>query len=154
MHSTADTPAHSADHEPLPQVTPKGTYRLLRRSGDLLYLSGLGPMQADGSFLAGKVGGEVSVKEAYQHARLVGRLMLAALTEAGIDLDRVEVIKVLGMVNATSDFGEHPAVINGCSDLLAETLGARGEHARSAVGVGSLPHNMTVEIEAIFRLLA
>lgn len=142
-----------ADRDTLPIVSPRGTYRLFRQVGNLIYLSGQGPMRPDGSFHSGKVGSEVAVPEAYQHARLVGRLMLATLSEAGFALDRIEAIKLLGMVNADSAFGDHPAVINGCSDLIIEELGARGEHARSAVGVGSLPHNMTVEVEAIFRLL-
>lgn len=143
----------AAAREELPTVSPRGTYRLFRQVGDLIYLSGHGPMRPDGTFHAGKVGSEVSVADAYQHARLVGRFLLSTLEEAGFALDRVEVVKLLGMVNADSAFGDHPAVINGCSDLLIEELGPRGEHARSAVGVGSLPHNMTVEVEAIVRLL-
>ncbi len=136
----------------LPTVTPRGSYRLIRRHGDLIFISGQGPLRPDGSFHAGKVGGDVDIEEAYQHARLVGQLLLATLEEQGIDLDRIEVMKVLGLVNAVSTFAEHPAVINGCSDYFIERLGERGAHARSAIGVGSLPHNMTVEIEAIFSV--
>jgi enamine deaminase RidA (YjgF/YER057c/UK114 family) len=142
----------AADNTPLAAVSPRGSYRLFRRHGSLIYLSGQGPMRPDGSFFAGKVGADVGTEEAYQHARLVGRLMLATLVEAGFALDRIEVLKLFGLVNAVSTFTEHPAVINGCSDLLVERLGERGEHARSAIGAGSLPHNMTVEVEAIFRL--
>ena len=119
----------------MPTVSARGTYRLFRQVGDLIYLSGHGPMRPDGTFHSGKVGGEVSIADAYQHARLVGRFLLSTLEEAGFALDRIEVVKLLGMVNADSTFGDHPAVINGCSDLLIEELGERGEHAR-AVGLG------------------
>ena len=149
MHSE-DVPVASVAQ--LATVTPRGSYRLFRRDAHLIFLSGQGPMRFDGSFHTGKVGADVDTAEAYQHARLVGRLMLATLGEAGFALDRIEVLKLFGLVNAVSTFTDHPAVINGCSDLLVEQLGERGEHARSAVGAGSLPHNMTVEVEAIFRL--
>jgi enamine deaminase RidA (YjgF/YER057c/UK114 family) len=153
MPSNSIVADDAPDREALPIVSPRGTYRLFRQIGNLIYLSGQGPMRPDGTFHSGKVGSEVSIPDAYQHARLVGRLMLATLSKAGFALDRIEAIKLLGMVNADSAFGDHPAVINGCSDLIIEELGSRGEHARSAVGVGSLPHNMTVEVEAIFHLL-
>lgn len=136
----------------LPTVTPRGSYRLLRRHGELIFISGQGPLKPDGTFHAGKVGSDVSIAEAYQHARLVGQLILSTLEEAGIDLAKIEVMKVLGLVNAVSSFAEHPAVINGCSDYFIERLGERGAHARSAIGVGSLPNNMTVEVEAIFSV--
>ena len=101
----------------------------------------------------GKVGKDVDVKQAYDDARLVGLQLLALMKEAaGGDLARVEVLKLLGMVNATPEFGQHPEVINGCSDLLVEVLGESGRHARSAVGMGSLPRNISVEIEAIIRI--
>jgi enamine deaminase RidA (YjgF/YER057c/UK114 family) len=144
------TPATKANETILPKVTPRGSYRLFRRHGDLIFISGQGPLKADGTFHTGKVGSDIDIAEAYQHARLVGRLMLATLSEGGIDLDKIEVMKLLGLVNAVSTFADHPAVINGCSDYLIERLGERGVHARSAIGVGSLPNNMTVEIEAIF----
>jgi enamine deaminase RidA (YjgF/YER057c/UK114 family) len=153
MSSQTFTLDETAGQGDLPPVSPRGTYRLLRQVGKLIYVSGHGPMRPDGTFHAGKVGSEVSVAEAYQHARLTGRFLLSTLEEAGFELTGIEVVKLLGMVNADSTFGDHPAVINGCSDLLIEVLGTRGEHARSAVGVGSLPHNMTVEVEAIFSLL-
>lgn len=133
--------------------TPVATYVPAKRVGDLLFLSGQGPRLADGSHHVGKVGAEVSVEEANGHARLVGLGLLAAIKAAAGDLDKVEVIKLLGMVNAAPDFTEHPQVINGCSDLLVTVLGERGRHARSAVGMGSLPNGMTVEIEAIVRIL-
>ena len=142
----------AVDETALPKVTPKGSYRLLRRHGDLIFISGQGPLKPDGTFHTGKVGSDVDIAEAYEHARLVGRLLLATLEEAGIDLDTLQVMKVLGLVNAVGTFADHTAVINGCSDYFVERLGERGAHARSAIGVGSLPNNMTVEVEAIFSV--
>lgn len=119
----------------------------------LLYLSGQGPREADGRMHRGKVGADVSVEEAYAHARLTGINLLAVMQEALGDLSRVRrVVKLLGMVNAEPDFADHPAVINGCSDLLVEVFGDKGRHARSAVGFGSLPGRITVEIEAIVAI--
>lgn len=121
--------------------------------GNMLYLSGQGPREADGFMHAGKVGGGVSVEEAYGHARLTGINLLAVMQDALGDLSRVKrVVKLLGMVNAVPEFEDHPNVINGCSDLLIAVFGLAGEHARSAVGFGSLPGNITVEIEAIVAL--
>ncbi|MBY5819735.1 RidA family protein [Rhizobium leguminosarum] len=121
--------------------------------GNMLYLSGQGPREADGFMHAGKVGGGVSVEQAYGHARLTGINLLAVMQDALGDLSRVKrVVKLLGMVNAVPDFEDHPSVINGCSDLLIAVFGPAGEHARSAVGFGSLPGNITVEIEAIVAL--
>jgi enamine deaminase RidA (YjgF/YER057c/UK114 family) len=122
-------------------------------AGDLLFLSGQGPRLGSGKFAQGKVGADVTVEEAYQHARLIGMQLLAAAQTALGSLDRVQrVVKVLGMVNGTPDFGEQPKVINGCSDLFVEVFGEAGRHARSAVGMGSLPGDITVEIEAIFQV--
>ena len=120
------------------------------QSGRLLFLSGQGPLEADGTIHRGKVGSEVSADEAYEHARLTGLNLLAVMQGALGDLNRVSrVVKLLGMVNADPDFTDHPQVINGCSDLLAHLFGPIGRHARSAVGVGSLPGRITVEIEAV-----
>lgn len=120
------------------------------REGNLVFLSGQGPREADGTLHTGKVGADVSSAEAYRHARLTGINLLSVLQETLGDLGRVKrIVKLLGMVNAVPDFGDHPAVINGCSDLFIEVFGDRGHHARSAVGVGSLPGNITVEIEAV-----
>ena len=131
---------------------PMANYVPFKRHGDTLYLSGQGPRRADGSMAAGKVGRDVSAEEAYEHAKLVGLGLLAAAKAAAGELSKVEVLKVLGMVNAVPEFTEQPRVINGCSDLFVAVLGERGRHARSAVGMGSLPLGMTVEIEAIMRI--
>ncbi|MGH8782968.1 RidA family protein [Paraburkholderia sp.] len=135
----------------LPQVpAPIGNFTHCTREGDLLFLSGQGPLNEHGELMTGKVGATVTTDEAYLHAQLVGLNLLSVLHDALGDLGRVKrVVKLLGMVNATPEFGEHPRVINGCSDLFVDILGDAGRHARSAVGVGSLPRNITVEIEAI-----
>jgi len=123
------------------------------REGSLLFLSGQGPQEANGHLHTGKVGRDVDAEEAYEHARLTGINLLAVMQDALGDLSRVKrVVKLLGMVNAAPDFGEHPKVINGCSDLMMAVFGEAGRHARSAVGFGSLPNNITVEIEAIVAI--
>jgi enamine deaminase RidA (YjgF/YER057c/UK114 family) len=138
----------------LPDVPkPVANYVPFKRDGQVIYLSGQGPRRADGTLLTGKVGRDVSVAEAYEHAKLVGLGLLAAAKRAAGDLDKVEVLKVLGMVNSTAEFGEQPQVINGCSDLFVAVLGDRGTHARSAVSMGSLPQGITVEIEAVMRVV-
>ncbi|MBZ6077751.1 RidA family protein [Microvirga puerhi] len=123
------------------------------REGDLLFLSGQGPQEVDGFLHSGKVGADVSIETAYQHARLTGINLIAVMHQALGDLRRVKrVVKLLGMVNAAADFAEHPKVINGCSDLMVAVFGEEGRHARSAVGFGSLPNNITVEIEAVVAI--
>lgn len=135
----------------LPQVPePVGNFQPCVLHNGLLYLSGQGPLRPDGTLSTGKVGADVSVQEAYEDARRAGLVLIAAMEQYLEDLDRIErIVKLLGMVNAAPDFTEHPKVINGCSDLLAQVFETAGAHARSAVGLGSLPGNITVEIEAI-----
>ena len=136
----------------LPAVSgPIGNYVHAKRAGNLLYLSGKGPPEVDGKMPRGKLGAGMSIEEGYRHARGVGLVLIAALRDAlGGDLDRVEdIVKVLGMVNAAPDFEDHPKVVNGCSDLFVEVFGERGRHARSAVGMSSLPGGIPVEIEII-----
>ncbi len=138
----------------LPEVpSPIANFVMWRQAGSLLYLSGQGPRKPDGSVVVGRLGLNHSVEDGYRDARQIGLQMLATIRQAVGSLDRVEaVIKLLGMVNAEPSFGDHPKVINGCSDLLVEVLGEAGKHARSAVGMGSLPGGMTVEIEAIIQI--
>ena len=129
---------------------PLGSYVHAKQTGNLLFLAGKGPGDAEGKMLVGKVGAGVTTEEAYQHARLTGLMLIAVMKDALGDLDRVtDIVKVLGMVNAAPDFTDHPKVINGCSDLFVEVFGERGRHARSAVGMGSLPGGIPVEIEVI-----
>ena len=137
---------------PTPPV-PIASYVPWRRAGQLLYLSGQGPRDEAGQISIGRLGRDCSVERGYADARCVGLQLLATIRAAIGSLDRVEaVIKLLGMVNAEPDFGDQPKVINGCSDILVEVLGERGRHARSAVGMGSLPNGMTVEVEAIILI--
>ena len=133
--------------------SPVANYVRFKRAGDIVYLSGQGPRNPDGSIPAGKVGKEFTTVQGYEFAKNTGLGLLAAMKEAAGSLDKVEVLKLLGMVNGVPDYGEQPQVINGCSDLLVAVLGENGRHARSAVGMGSLPNNMPVEIEAIIKVL-
>ena len=136
-----------------PLSKPLGTYVQAVQTGNLLFLAGKGPRLPDGRSPQGKVGREFTVEEGYAHARSVGLMLLAAMAEHLGSLDRVRrVVKVLGMVNAVPEFGEHPKVINGCSDLFVEVFGEQGRHARSAVGMGSLPAGIPVEIECIVEV--
>ncbi|MFH5773276.1 RidA family protein [Paracoccus sp. NGMCC 1.201697] len=133
--------------------TPIGSFRNVRRAGNMIYVSGQGPVRADGTLIRGKVGSEVTAEEARDHARLVAVNILSALRDALGSLDRVSgVVKLLGLVNADPDFERHPFVIDGASDLLADIFGEAGIHARSSFGVGSLPNRISVEIEAIFEI--
>ena len=138
----------------LPDVpTPIANFVMWQQVGNLLYLSGQGPRRPDGSIPVGRLGLNYSVEQGYADARQIGLQILATVRKAVGSLDSIEgVVKLLGMVNAEPDFGQHPKVINGCSDLLVEVLGERGKHARSAVGMGSLPNGMPVEIEAIIQV--
>ena len=134
---------------------PIGTYVPFVRTGNLVYLSGLGPAaRPDGTTPTGKLGQDLTVEEGYEAARLTGLNILARLKEAvGGDLDNVkQVVKLLSMVNATPDFVQPPAVANGCSDLLVEVFGDKGRHTRSAVGMNSLPNNIPIEIEIIVEV--
>lgn len=133
--------------------TPIASYLPWRRAGQLLYLSGQGPRDEAGKISIGRLGRDCSVERGYADARRVGLQLLSTIRAAVGSLDHVEaVIKLLGMVNAEPDFGDQPKVINGCSDVLIEVLGDCGKHARSAVGMGSLPNGMTVEVEVIILI--
>lgn len=130
--------------------SPSANYIPFRRVGPLLYLSGHGPKAADGSYSRGRLRAHDDVPLGYAAAQLAALNMLASVRLALGDLSKVEaVVKVLGMVNAAPEFEHHPSVIDGCSDVLIEAFGEGGRHARSAVGMGSLPHGMLVEIEAV-----
>ena len=134
---------------------PAGTYVHSVRTGNLLYISGAGPRLPDGSYAHGKVGADVTIEQAQGHARLVGLVHLGIIRAALGSVDRVvRIVKVLGMVNAVPEFTEQPKVIDGYSNLMVEVFGDAGRGARSAVGLGSLPFQITVEIEAIFEVLS
>lgn len=137
-----------------PAPKPAGVYKPALVLGNLCYVSGHGPLLPDGTMLSGRVGVEVNQEHGYAAARQTGLAILATLRAHLGSLDRVvRVVKVLGLVNAAADFKEHPAVINGCSELFREIWGEdRGVGVRSAVGMGSLPGNISVEIEALFEV--
>lgn len=124
------------------------------QTGNLIFLSGKGPLKADGTNITGKVGQNgLSIEEGYMAAQLTGINQLAVLKSMLGDLSRVRrVVKVLGMVNASPDFTDHPKVINGYSDLMVAVFGEKGKHARAAVGMGSLPGDIAVEIEMIVEI--
>lgn len=132
---------------------PVGNYVGGVQVGNLLFMSGCGPRKPDNSSVTGKVGHGLSTEQGYEAARLVGVNMLANVKAALGSLDRVKrVVKVLGMVNADPEFKEHPKVINGFSDLMVEVFGDAGRGARSAVGMGSLPSQIAVEVEMIVEV--
>lgn len=139
----------------LPSAPPKGgVYKPVVIIGNVAYVSGHGPYRSNGSYITGRIGAEMSLDEGKAAARQTGLAILATLRAELGSLNRVRrVIKLLGMVNSTPDFGDHPKVINGCSELFAQIWGEdNGVGARSAVGMGSLPGNIAVEIEGIFEL--
>jgi enamine deaminase RidA (YjgF/YER057c/UK114 family) len=136
------------------QSTPMANYVSAVRTGNLLFLSGHGPVRTEGKPSArGKLGKDLSTEQGYKVAREVGLSLLASARTSLGSLDKVKrVVKVLGMVNAAPEFEDHPKVINGCSDLFVQVLGDKGKHARSAVGMGSLPMGIPVEIEVIVEV--
>lgn len=123
------------------------------RVGNLVYLSGQGPLIENGKYIIGKVGKDLNFEEAKNAARLTGISMLEALKANVGNLNNVKrIVKVLGMVNAVPEFDKHSQVINGFSDLMVEVFGENGKHARSAIGLGSLPRNIPVEVEMIVEM--
>jgi len=139
----------------LPPAPPRGgVYKPVVIVGNVAYVSGHGPYRGPDDYICGRVGADMSLDEGREAARQVGLAMLATLKKELGSLARVKrVVKLLGMVNSTPDFGEHPKVINGCSELFGQVWGEEnGIGARSAVGMGSLPGNIAVEIEGIFEL--
>lgn len=139
-----------------PAPTPKGVYKPSLVVGNFIYVSGHGPYLPDGNLMTGRVGTEVDAAFGVEAAQQTGLAILATLLAALGSLNRVKrVVKVLGMVNCAADFGAHPSIINGCSNLFARVWGEEnGVGVRSAVGMGSLPENISVEIEALFELEA
>src|SRR5262245_27362523 len=132
---------------------PVATYLPAVQVGNLLFVSGHGPLKTDGTMISGKVGAEMSLEQGKEAARVTGLAILATVRNTLGSLDRVlRLVKVLGMVNSTADFKDHPQVINGFSDLMVDVFGDVGKGARSAVGMGSLPGNISVEVEAIFEV--
>lgn len=138
----------------LPEViAPVANYVNVVRTGNLLYLSGKGPVQPDGKYVTGKLGKDMTIEQGYQAARLTAIMQIAVLKKELGDLSKVKrIVKVLGMVNCTEDFADQPKVINGYSDLMVAIFGDKGKHARSAVGMYALPFHMPVEVEMIVEV--
>jgi enamine deaminase RidA (YjgF/YER057c/UK114 family) len=136
-----------------PAGKPMGNYVKAVRTGNLLFLAGAGPTKADGTSITGKVGKDLTVEQGYEAARVTGLAILATLKNELGDLNKVKrIVKVLGMVNCHSDFTDQPKVINGFSDLMVSVFGEKGKHARSAVGMNSLPSGIAVEIEIVVEI--
>jgi enamine deaminase RidA (YjgF/YER057c/UK114 family) len=136
-----------------PPPAPRGNYVPGIVHNGLLYISGQGPIMEDGELATGIVGKDLTLEQGYEHAKRCGMMLLAIARHELGSLDRVErVLNVQGMVNAAPDFLDHPKVINGCSDLLYDVFGEAGRHTRAAVGMGSLPFRISVEITAIMAV--
>ncbi len=137
---------------PTPRA-PAANYVGAVLAGELAFVSGAGPAKPEGGFITGKLGRDLTTEQGYEAARLCAIQCLAALQAEIGDLTRVtRIVKLLGMVNCTEDFQEHPLVINGASDLLVAIFGDAGKHARSAVGMQSLPFNIAVEVELVVQV--
>ncbi|MGB6154202.1 MAG: RidA family protein [Pricia sp.] len=133
--------------------TPVANYVHAVRTGNLIFLAGKGPKKADGNNITGKVGTDLTIEEGYAAAREAGINQLSVLKSELGNLNKVKrIVKVKGMVNAPTDFTDQPKVVNGFSDLMVEVFGERGKHARAAVGMGSLPGNMAVEVEMVVEV--
>ena len=132
---------------------PVANYVNAVRTGNLMFMAGKGPTKPEGGYVTGKVGTDLTVEEGYEAAKLTAIAQLSVLKQELGDLNKVvRIVKVLGMVNSDSSFTQHPEVINGFSDLMVEVFGERAKHARAAVGMGSLPRNIAVEIEMIVEI--
>lgn len=132
---------------------PVANYVNAVRTGNLIFLAGKGPLKSDGEYILGKLGGDLSIEEGYEAARVTGINQLAVLKAELGNLNKVKrIVKVTGMVNAVPEFTDQPKVINGYSDLMVAIFGDKGKHARAAVGMGSLPNNIAVEVEMIVEV--
>lgn len=133
---------------------PVANYVNAVRTGNLIFMAGKGPLRADGTNIEGKVGAGLTIEEGYEAARITAINQLSVLKAELGNLNKVKrIVKVLGMVNAAPDFSDHPKVINGYSDLMVAVFDEKGKHARAAVGMGSLPGNIAVEIEMIVEVV-
>jgi enamine deaminase RidA (YjgF/YER057c/UK114 family) len=153
-HPSPEARLKSLQLELPPAPKAMGVYKPVVVAGNIAYVSGHGPLKSDGGLITGRLGADLELAAGKAAARQTGLAILATLRAGLGSLDRVQrVLKVLGMVNSTAEFTDHPKVINGCSELFADLFGPdQGVGARSAVGMGSLPGNIAVEIEAIFEL--
>lgn len=132
---------------------PVANYVNITQSGKLLFLAGKGPTRPEGGYVTGQVGADLTIEEGYKAARLAAIAQLSVLNDYLGDLNKVKrILKVTGMVNAVSGFGDQPEVINGFSDTMVAVFGEKGKHARAAVGMGSLPRNIAVEVDVIVEI--
>ena len=139
--------------EPIANYVPTVRFSETKNSM-LVYVSGTGPRKENGDYLTGRLGDDMTIEEGYGAAKLTGINILASLKKEIGDLNKIKrFVKVIGMVNSTADFYQQPAVINGFSDFIVEVFGDRGKHARSAVGMVSLPNNIAVEIEVVVEVI-
>ena len=139
--------------EPIANYVPTVRFSETKNSM-LIYVSGTGPRKENGNYLTGRLGDDMTIEEGYDAAKLTGINILASLKKEIGDLNKIKrFVKVIGMVNSTADFYQQPAVINGFSDFIVEVFGDRGKHARSAVGMVSLPSNIAVEIEVVVEVI-
>lgn len=156
IHSFSQTPEQKlqALGIVLPEIKPPvANYVNVVRTGNLLYLSGKGPSLPDGKYITGKLGKDITIEQAYEAARLTAVMQIAVLKQELGDLSKVKrIVKVLGMVNSTDSFTDQPKVINGFSDFMVSVFGEKGKHARSAVGMSSLPFGMVVEVELVVEV--
>lgn len=134
-------------------VSPLANYVSVQQTDNLLFLSGAGPLRDGKPTMVGRLGESLTVEQGYAAAREGAINLICALKSHLGDLDRIEqIVKVMGFVNCTKDFGKQPAVINGASDLFVEVFGDKGRHARSAVGTNALPMGIPVEVEIIVKI--
>lgn len=156
FYSQAQTPEEILQSKGivLPEIPlPVANYVNAVRTGNLLFLSGKGPLQQNGKYITGKLGKDLNEQQGYEAARLTALLQIAVLKKELGSLNKVKrIVKVFGMVNCDSSFSNQPKVINGFSDMLVEVFGEKGKHARSAVGMAALPFNMAVEVEMIVEV--
>lgn len=132
---------------------PVANYVNAVRTGNLVFLAGKGPKQANGEDITGKLGAELTIEQGYEAARVTGINQLSVLKAELGNLNKVKrIVKVKGMVNAIPEFTDHPKVVNGYSDLMVAVFGERGKHARAAVGMGSLPNNIAIEVEMVVEV--
>ena len=133
--------------------SPVANYVNTVKTGTLVFISGKGPLKADGNYVFGKLGENLTIDQGYEAARLTAINLISTLKASIGDLSKVKkIVRVTGMVNATSNFTDHPKVVNGCSDLLVEVFGDNGKHTRAAVGMNSLPLNIAVEIDMVVEV--
>ena len=132
---------------------PKANYVNAVRTGNLMYLAGKGPSDPDGKWITGKLGADISVDQGYEAAKIIAMTHIAVLKKEFGDLSRVKrIVKVNGMINSTPEFTEHSKVMNGYSDMMVAIFGEKGKHARSSVGMCSLPYNIAVEVEIVVEV--